>query len=162
MTFMWGLPSPAIAQPRSVEVRNVGISRVGQLDLLTVILDQAANPRVTPYTGAGRSQLVIEFPGAQAGRLPETLPGDESLVKGIRTEASAAGVKIILDMFPDRPYLMSRETQPVGKGLAMFRLNIRPDPNAVPVGGGSSPGRGPGHDLHLAYRPPNPSVSPVR
>jgi AMIN domain len=133
LTFMVGLPAPAMAQPRSVEVRNLGISRVGERTLLTVILDQGANPRVTPFTGAGRSQLVIEFPGAQAGRLPETLPGDESLVKSVRTETSAAGVKIILDMFPDRPYLMSRETQPVGKGLAMFRLNIRPDPNAVPV-----------------------------
>jgi lipoprotein-anchoring transpeptidase ErfK/SrfK len=131
--FAWGLPSPTMAAPPSAEVRNLGISRVGERTMVTVILNQAANPRVTPYTGANRSQVVIEFPQAQAAKLPETQAGDESLVKSVKTEVSATGVKIIVEMFPDRPYRMSREILPLSKGLAMFRLGLRFDPNAVPA-----------------------------
>jgi hypothetical protein len=129
--FAWGLPSPTMAAPPSVEVRNLGISRVGERTMVTVILNQAANPRVTPYTGANRSHVVIEFPQAQAAKLPETQAGDDSLVKSVKTEVSATGVKIIVEMFPDRPYLMSREILPLSKGLAMFRLGLRFDPNAI-------------------------------
>jgi lipoprotein-anchoring transpeptidase ErfK/SrfK len=131
--FTWGFPSPTMAAPPSVEVRNLGISRVGERTMVTVILNQAANPRVTPFTGANRSQVVIEFPQAQAAKLPETQAGDESLVKSVKTEVSATGVKIIVEMFSDRPYLMSREILPLSKGLAMFRLGLRFDPNAVPA-----------------------------
>jgi lipoprotein-anchoring transpeptidase ErfK/SrfK len=102
--FAWGLASPTMAAPSRVEVRNLGISRVGERTMVTVILNQAANPRVTPYTGANRSQVLIEFPQAQAANLPET-----------------------------RPYLMSREILPLSRGLAMFRLGLRFDPNAVPA-----------------------------
>jgi hypothetical protein len=42
-------------------------------------------------------------------------------------------VKIIVEMFPDRPYLLSREMVPMSKGLAMFRLGLRPDPAAPPA-----------------------------
>ncbi len=127
----WGLPSPTMAALPRVEVRNLGISRVGERTMVTVILNRSANPRVTPYTGANRSQVVIEFPQARAAKLPGTLAGDESLVKSVKTEVSATGVKIIVAMFPDRPYQMSREILPLRKGLAMFRLGLRFDPNAV-------------------------------
>ena len=113
ISFSWGLPSPTMAAPSSVEVRNLGISRVGERTMVTVLLNQAANPRVTPYTGANRSQVLIEFPQAQAAKLPETLAGDEILVKSVKTEVSATGVKIIVAMFLDRPYRMSREILPL-------------------------------------------------
>ena len=129
--FAWGLPSPTMAALPRVEVRNLGISRVGERTMVTVILNRSANPRVTPYTGANRSQVVIEFPQARAAKLPRTLAGDESLVKSVKTEVSATGVKIIVAMFPDRPYQMSREILPLRKGLAMFRLGLGFDPNAV-------------------------------
>jgi hypothetical protein len=129
--FVLGMPLKAMAQAPSVEVRNLGISRVGERTMLTVILDQAANPQVSPYTGANRAQLVIEFPHARAARLPERLAGDEVLVKDVRTEVSESGVKIILEMFPDRPYLMHRQIMPLKGGVAMFRLGLRADPNAV-------------------------------
>jgi hypothetical protein len=125
-----GMPLKALAQPQTMEVRNLGLSRVGERTMLTVILNQAANPQVSPYTGANRSQLVIDFPHAQAALLPESLAGDEALVKSIKTEVSGAGVKIILEMFPDRPYIMSRELKPLKGGLAMFRLNLRADTSA--------------------------------
>ena len=125
-----GMPLKALALPQTVEVRNLGISRVGERTMLTVILNQAANPQVSPYTGANRSQLVIDFPQAQATGLPSSLTGDDVLVKSVKTEVSAAGVKIILEMFPDRPYIMSREISPLKGGLALFRLNLRPDTSA--------------------------------
>ena len=99
--------------------------------MVTVILNRSANPRVTAYTGARRSQVVIEFPQARAANLPETLAGDESLVQSLKTEVSATGVKIMVAMFPGRPYHMSREILPLSKGLAMFRLGLRFDPHAV-------------------------------
>ena len=99
--------------------------------MVTVILNRSANPRVTPSTGAGLSQVVIEFPQARAANLPETLAGDESLVQSLKTEVSATGVKIMVAMFPGRPYYMSREILPLSKGLAMFRLGLRFDPHAV-------------------------------
>jgi hypothetical protein len=139
-----GMPLKALAQPQTVEVRNLGISRVGDRTMLTVILNQAANPQVSPYTGANRSQLVIDFPQAQGAQLPASLAGDETLVKGVKTEVSGAGVKIILEMFPDRPYIMSRELKPLKGGLALFRLNLRADTSAAA----------------LAPQPP-PATSPV-
>jgi len=171
--FTWGLSSPTMAAPPSVEVRNLGISRVGERTIVTVILNQAANPRVTPYTGANRSQVLIEFPQAQATKLPETQAGDESLVKSVKTEVSATGVKIIVEMFPDLPYLMSREILPLSKGLAMFRLSLRFDPNAVPAkeappAGYSPPppaqtcGTGPETGTREALPVPPPPAPPVR
>jgi len=127
------MPLKALAQAPSVEVRNLGISRMGERTMLSVILDQAANPQVLPYTGANRAQLVIDFPHARAAQLPERLPGDEVLVKDVRTEVSESGVKIILEMFPNRPYLMHRQIMPLKGGLSMFRLGLRPDTSATPA-----------------------------
>jgi lipoprotein-anchoring transpeptidase ErfK/SrfK len=171
--FAWGLPSPTMAAPPSVKVRNLGISRVGERTMVTVILNQTANPRVTPYTGANRSQVVIEFPKAQAVKLPETLAGDESLVKSVKTEVSATGVKIIVAMFPDRPYRMYCKILPLSKGLAMFRLVLRFDPNAVqakeapPAGYPLPPpaqtyGTGPKTGTREALPVPPPPPPPVR
>jgi len=171
--FAWGLPSPTMAAPPRVEVRNLGISREGERTMVTVILNRSANPRVTPYTGANRSQVAIEFPQAQAAKLPETLAGDESLVQSVKTEVSATGVKIIVVMFPDRPYLMSRETLPWRKGLAMFRLGLQFDPNAVqakeapPAGYPPPPpaqtyGTGPETWTREALPVPPPPPPPVR
>jgi hypothetical protein len=162
-----------MAAPPRVEVRNLGVSRVGERTMVTVLLNQAVKPRVTPYTGANRSQVVIEFPQAQAAKLPETLAGDDSLVKTVKTEVSAAGVKIIVVMFPDRPYRMSRGTRPLRKGLAMFRLGLRSDPNAVqakeapPAGYPPPPpaqtyGTGPETETREALPVPPPPPPPVR
>ena len=125
-----GLPLESWAVPR-VEVRNLGLSRLGGRTMLTVILNQAANPQVSPFTGYDRAQLVVEFPAAGAGKLPARLAGDDTLVKNVRTEVSEAGVKIILEMFPDRPYTLTREIRPLPEGLAMFRLGLESGPGAA-------------------------------
>ncbi|MEJ2070772.1 MAG: hypothetical protein P8X58_10280 [Syntrophobacterales bacterium] len=125
-----GVPLESWAVSR-VEVRNLGLSRLGGRTMLTVILNQAANPQVSPFTGVDRAQLVVEFPQAQAGKLPARLAGDDTLVKNVRTEVSEAGVKIILEMFPDKPYTMTREIRPLPEGLAMFRLDLEAGASAA-------------------------------
>ena len=114
-----------------VEVRNLGLSRLGGRTMLTVILNQAANPQISPFTGVNRAQLVVEFPQALPGKLPARLAGDDTLVKSVRTEVSGAGVKIILEMVPDRPYTTTREIRPLPGGLAMFRLGLEADSSAA-------------------------------
>jgi len=127
---LWA-PGKGWAYARGVEVRNLGLSRLEGRTMLTVILDQAANPQVSPFTGLGRDQLVVEFPEAWADKLPARLAGDDALVKHVRTEVSEAGVKIILEMVPEQPYSLSREISPLPNGLAMFRLNLKAGPGAT-------------------------------
>jgi hypothetical protein len=141
-----GVPSGARAQAQKTEVRNLGISRLGERTMVTVLLDRAADPRVSPYMGQGRSQLIVEFPQAWAGKLPDTLAGDEVLVKQVRNEVSEAGVKIILEMFPERPYIWKREMTPLSGGRAMFRLTCgpirrpRPQGRPPPAAAAAAPG----------------------
>ncbi|MGQ9688131.1 MAG: hypothetical protein ACUVXF_04995 [Desulfobaccales bacterium] len=125
------LPTGTSAAQKGPEVRNLGISRLGDRTMVTILLDQAVTPRVSPFVGKGKSQLVVEFPLAWAGKLPERLVGDEVLVKQLRTEVSAAGVKIIVDMNPDQYYIWKRETHLLSGGRATVRLTFRPDPGVV-------------------------------
>jgi hypothetical protein len=143
-----GVPSGARAQAQPAEVRNLGISRLGERTMVTVLLDRPATPRVAPYLGQGRSQLIMEFPQSWAGKLPETIAGDEVLVKQIRSEVSEAGVKIILEMFPERPYIWKRQMTPLSGGRAMFRLTLWADPEAAAPG------------PPTALPPPTPPLAP--
>ena len=126
-------PPKVLALSREVEVRNLGLSRLGERTMLTVILNQAANPQVSPFTGLERDQLVVEFREARAAKLPDRLAGDDVLVKHLRTEVSKEGVKIILEMFPEQPYTLTREISPLPGGLAMFRLGLQAGPGAAPA-----------------------------
>jgi hypothetical protein len=73
----------------------------------------------------------MEFPQAWAGKLPENLAGDEILVRQVRSEVSEAGVKIILEMFPEQPYIWKREMTPLSGGRAMMRLTVWADPEGA-------------------------------
>jgi hypothetical protein len=77
----------------AVEVRRLGLSKVAEDTLLTVILSQAATPQVSTREAAGKPQLVVDFPGARAGQLPRHLEGDELLVQKVVTETAAPGVE---------------------------------------------------------------------
>lgn len=123
----------AAAQTPVLEVRNLGLSRVGERTVLTVMVNRAVTPRVTPVTGTREPQLIVEFPQARAGKLPFRLAGDEVLVKQVRVEAGPMGVRLILDLVPEHPYLFSREVVPLKTGTAMVRVALRSDPEAAPV-----------------------------
>src|SRR3989339_636073 len=119
----------------AVEVRRLGLSKVADDTLLTVILDRAATPRVSSREAAGKPQLVVDFPGARAGRLPSRLEGDELLVQQVVTETAApgGGVRIVLDLFPEKPFTYWRMNRPGAGGQTMFMLGMKADPQARPV-----------------------------
>ena len=119
----------------AVEVRRLGLSKVAENTLLTVVLDRSATPRVSSRTVSGKPQLVVEFPGARAGRLPTHLEGDEALVQQVLTETASpgGGVRIILDLFPDKPFTYWKQNRPSPGGQSLFILGLKPDAKARPV-----------------------------
>ncbi|OGR24728.1 MAG: hypothetical protein A2139_11295 [Desulfobacca sp. RBG_16_60_12] len=119
----------------AVEVRRLGLSKVAEDTLLTVVLDRAAAPRVSSREVSGKPQLVVDFPGARAGRLPSHLEGDEALVKQVVTESASpgGGVRIILDLYPEKPYTYWQKSRPGTRGQTLFILGLKSDPKALPV-----------------------------
>ncbi|HEY9074875.1 MAG TPA: hypothetical protein VIN67_12160 [Desulfobaccales bacterium] len=110
----------------SVEVRRLGLSRVGENTLLTVILDRAAEPRITSSQTSGKPQMVVEFAPAQARNLPTRIEGDDLLVQQVLTQISpGGGVRISLDLFPDQPYDFWRQTRPGVGGQTLFILGLK-------------------------------------
>jgi hypothetical protein len=118
-----------------VEVRRLGLSKVAENTLLTVVLDRAATPRVSSRNVSGKPQLVVDFPGARSGRLPNHLEGDEVLVQQVLTEtvSPGGGVRIILDLFPEKPFTYWKQTRPGTGGQSLFILGLKPDAKAQPV-----------------------------
>jgi hypothetical protein len=115
-----------------VEVRRLGLSKVGENTLLTVVLDRPAEPRITTAKTSGKPQLVVEFPQARAGRLPARLEGDDFLVEQVQTQAATpgGGVRITLDLFPDQPFAFWRQSRPGAGGQTLFILGLKPDASA--------------------------------
>jgi hypothetical protein len=113
----------------AVEVRRLGLSKVGENTLLTVVLDRPAEPRVTTAKTMGKPQLVVEFPQARAGRLPARLEGDDLLVEQVQTQQATpgGGVRITLDLFPDQPFAFWRQSRPGAGGQTLFILGLKPD-----------------------------------
>jgi hypothetical protein len=122
----------AWARSGAVEVRRVGLSRVGENTMLTVVLSRAAEPRVFTRSEGLKPQLVVEFPQARAGRLPPSMAGDDLLVEQVATQSSqAGGVKIILELYPDQPYKFWRQSRRGASGQTLFILGLTPDPTAA-------------------------------
>jgi hypothetical protein len=118
----------------AVEVRRLGLSKVAEETLLTVVLDRATTPLVSSRDVAGKTQLVVDFPGARARRLPNHLEGDETLVQQVLTETPApGGVRIILDLFPEQPFTYWKRMRPGTQGQTLFIVGLKPDPRARPV-----------------------------
>ncbi len=121
----------AAAAPASgreaVEVRRVGLSRVGDQTLLTVVLSRPAAARVVPGNVGGKPQLLVEFPQAAGGRLPAVVAGDDQLVSRARTEVGPGntGVKITLDLFPHRPYTWWRQSRSMSGNQTLFVVGLK-------------------------------------
>ena len=135
LVWLFCLSSHAWGADGAVEVRRLGLSRVAENTLITVVLDRAATPRVSSREASGKPQLVVDFPGARAGRLPSHLEGDEILVQQVLTETASpgGGVRIILDLFPEKPYTYWKQNRPGTGGQSLFILGLKPDPQARPV-----------------------------
>jgi len=113
----------------TVEVRRLGLSKVGENSLLTVVLDRPASPLVTCREVGGIPQLVIDFPRARGAQLPTRLGGDESLVRQVVTEKGQGGegVRIVLDLFPHKPYVYWQKVRPGSGGQSFYLLGLKPD-----------------------------------
>jgi len=135
LLLLFCLSHPAWGAGDAVEVRRLGLSKVAEDTLLTVVLDRAATPRVSSREVSGKPQLVVDFPGARARRLPSHLEGDEVLVQQVLTETASpgGGVRIILDLFPEKPYTYWKGIRPGTHGQTLFTLGLKPDPRARPV-----------------------------
>jgi hypothetical protein len=135
LVWLFCLSAYAWGAGGAVEVRRLGLSRVAENTLITVVLDRAATPRVSSREVSGKPQLVVDFPGAQAGRLPSHLEGDEILVQQVLTEtvSPGGGVRIILNLFPEKPYTYWKQNRPGTGGQSLFILGLKPDPKARPV-----------------------------
>ena len=135
LLLVFCLSQPAWGAGGAVEVRRLGLSKVAEDTLLTVILDRTATPRVSTREVSGKPQLVVDFPGARAGHLPRHLEGDELLVQQVLTETAApgGGVRIILDLFPEKPFTYWKMNRPGAGGQSLFILGLKSDPKARPV-----------------------------
>jgi hypothetical protein len=129
------LCQPAWGAAGAVEVRRLGLSKVGENTLLTVVLERAQEPYISSRNVGGQPQLVVDFPRARAGHLPTHLEGDEALVRQVVTETASpgGGVRIILDLFPDKPYAYWKQNRPGQGGQTLFILGLKPDARALPV-----------------------------
>ncbi len=132
------LAQVAAAKPTSprnyTEIRRLGLSKVGENTMLTLVLDRRTEAKVSSRTVSGKPQLVVEIPQARAGRVPTRLEGDDFLVDRVVTEAPASGgtVRIILDLFPDQPYVFWRQSRPGADGQTIFVVGLKADPSARP------------------------------
>ena len=135
LVLLFCLSQSAWGASGAVEVRRLGLSKVAENTLLTVILDRAATPRVSTREVSGKPQLVVDFPGARAGHLPRHLEGDELLVQQVLTETAApgGGVRIILDLFPEKPFTYWKMNRPGASGQSLFILGLKADSKARPV-----------------------------
>lgn len=117
----------AWARTGQTQVRRLGVSRVGDTTLLTVVLSKGAEARVTPQSVGGSSLLVVEFPQALGQRLPSRLAGDDLLVRQVKTEtlAGGKGVRITLEIAPNRPYTFWKRTSPLAGGQTAFLVGLK-------------------------------------
>jgi hypothetical protein len=134
LMLLLGLAHYAWGATGAVEVRRLGLSKVGQNTLLTVVLDRPATPRVSSRAVNGKPQLVVDFPRAKAGVLPTHLAGDESLVRRviIETAPASGGVRITLALFPEKPFVYWQKSRQGSQGQTFFILGMKPDLKARP------------------------------
>ncbi len=110
-----------------MEIRRVGLSRVGENTLLTVMVSRTTNPLLIQRTDSGKPQMILDFAQAKAGPLPSRVAGDDLLVEQVRIESlpSRTGVRIILDLFPERPYSFWRLSKATGRDQAVFIVGLK-------------------------------------
>lgn len=130
LAVWWLVPAWALAQSGEVVITRLGLSRIRGTTLLTVILNRPAQPRITPVTDQRSPQLCIDFPQARVIEVPASQPGDHDLVQQVRISSlnGGRGVRVILDLVPDRPYVYWRLMRDNPAGGVALLVGLRPDP----------------------------------
>ena len=72
------------------EVRRLGLSRVGENTLLTLVLDRKAEPKSLHPHRLGKTSTGGGISPGPAGRVPTRLEGDDFLVEQVVTETAAS------------------------------------------------------------------------
>ena len=156
-----GAAAAAWGRNGAVEVRRVGLSRAEENTMLTVVLSRSAEPRISTRAEGGKPQLVVEFPQAISGRLPTRLAGDDLLVEQVLTESSpGGGVKIVLELFPDRPYKFWRQSRAGVAGQALFILGLTPDTASIQARQAPPPEPPPSPETVMEREPEPPPPAP--
>jgi len=155
--LMSAAPGWAQSPPR---VSRVGLSRVQDTSLLTVVLSRDLPPQVSPVLEKGAPRLIVDFPGSQPERLPDRMAGDQELIREVtvQTIPGRPGVRIILDVIPGRSYVYWRKVRPGPAGSTYFMLGLREE--------GQAPAYPPGLELperegpRAQYPAAGPAVAP--
>lgn len=159
VVLLLGTATGLLAYQEPTEVRQVGISRVGEHTLLTIILTKPAAPLISQKSAPGPPQMVIDFPQARPGRLPAQQFGDNLLIKRVLTQVSPSGrgVQIVLEMDPQRPYTWWRQSRPLKGGQTAFILGFKAE-SPPPSPAQMLPPPQPQPSLEIEERPPEPAL----
>jgi hypothetical protein len=158
--FFWQ-PQGAHSQSSDLTITQVGLSQAQGTTFLTMILNRPEQPRVQPVADRTSPQLLIDFPKARITDVPLVQAGDQQLVKQVRTSSlpGGGGVRIIVDLVPDRPYSFWRSSKSGAKGGFQYMVGLKPD---SPASGGSVAGaadrRATGPGQESAERPASSST----
>ncbi len=123
------LPALGQSPPR---VSRVGLSRVQNTSMLTVLLSREVTPQVSPVLERGAPRLLVDFPDTQPDRLPDQMAGDQELIQQVRIQniPGRPGVRIVLEFIPGRSYVFWRQVRPGPGGSSRFILGLREEGQA--------------------------------
>jgi hypothetical protein len=148
-------PQLGYSQSNDLIITQVGLSQAQGTTFLTMILNRAEQPRIQPVADRKSPQLFIDFPKARITDVPLVQAGDQQLVKQVRTASlpGGNGVRIILDLVPDRPYSFWRSSKSGAKGGFQYMVGLKPDSpsSAGSASGSAAAGR-------TAAAPPEPAA----
>ena len=122
-------PQKSYSQSPGLVISQVGLSQTQGTTFLTMILNQAEQPKIQPVADRQAPQLLIDFPKAKVANVPVRQAGDQKLVKQVRTAAlpGGGGVRIIVELMPGQPYSYWRSSRPGARGAYQYIVGIKPD-----------------------------------
>jgi hypothetical protein len=142
--WLFWQPQLGYSQSNDLIITQVGLSQAQGTTFLTMILNRAEQPRIQPVADRQSPQLFIDFPKARITDVPLVQAGDQQLVKQVRTASlpGGNGVRIILDLVPDRPYSYWRSSKSGAKGGFQYMVGLKPDsPSSGAYASGSAADR---------------------
>jgi hypothetical protein len=128
LAFLIWHTQPGYGQGSGLVISQVGLSQAQGTTYVTIILNNAEQPKITPVADRQSPQLLIDFPRARVSNVPLVQSGDQQLVKRVRTSSlpGGNGVRIILDLVPGRPYSYWRSNR-AARGGYQYMVGITPD-----------------------------------
>jgi len=154
-------PQTIFGQGNDLIISRMGLSQTRGTTFLTMLLSRAQQPRIQPVVDRQSPKLIIDFPKARVFDVPALQMGDQQLVNQVRTMAIPGedGVRIVLDLVPDRPYTFWRSGRPGPVGGYQFMIGLKPD---TELDKAPSPGLAVDRPPSTYTREPVPALPPPR